>query len=1252
MRQVVPLFLLFVSLAGAQTSTSAISGIVSDSSGAAVSGAKVTLENEATGVTNRQETNEAGSYSFPALPAGSYSVTVEMQGFRKARRGGIPLEVSSPLTIPFILELGDLTEVVTVESQGAIVETANATLGNVVTQKAIADLPLNGRNPLTLLTLEPGVVQRSNGGAGTGVHVNGSRDMSHNVTIDGIEANESSVNNPTNNVYRLNPDNVQEYKVTTSNATAEEGRNSGASVSVATRSGTNRFHGTMFHFFRNTALNANEFFANSLGNPKPDMKLNQYGFELGGPIRKNRTFFFVSWQGQRVNLAQPVDQVYSSTPTVFTDEARRGIFRYFVANPNGPTMLDGEALDRNSPRMVDTRTGALRPGLRTCASPTDAGCVASFNFAAADPMGIGTDPVVGKLLSRIPLPNSFVTGDGLNTAAYLWNPPYRVRGPSYMGRIDHKISDYHSLWGRWLQSDNDTLGGDPNNSRPQLYPGLPPMGEVYRASSGLAVGLRSTLSPRVTNELTLGYSRFGFLFTQGEANPDWPNVPSYARGPGTGATNAFNHIDTGLLNTPRTYRAVTTPQILNNVSFLSGQHFFKAGFNFRFYRHNDQRGQPGGVNVTPLTSFAYTVRPAQGFNTPGVSRPGVAGIHATDNNRLLGVINDVMGIPARITQTYLGELQSDTFLPYKSGGSVTLWSMGHRLKQYNFFFQDEWKVRKTLTLNLGARWEINPPPSEAHGRVYVPDGSLVGGNDLIGFVKADRWFPRMNWGAIGPRIALAWNPKPGLVVRAGYAIAFDTLSSFQVTAVSGRVPGLTAQCSSTVGGTATEGCAAAPDRRIGQGFPDELAPPTRKPSEFLKPQRSLLTNSPALAVFDPNVQVPTVHQWNMTVQKQIGEGFVAQVGYVARRGTRLYRAYDINQINADPILPSFLALQQNFRVGCQPDGTRCPDGATAAAVPLLQQGVVNAAFVNSAATQNDLRLNGAGNFAGRIEQTTLAARLRPNQQFGTITYLDSGGDSYYHSMQASMRKRFSKGVMLGAAYTFGKSIDTQSVDPVASSSGGGLSTTNSRTPTDIRNWRLERARSDFDRTHTLTANFIYELPFGKQKMWGGWSLNGLTTFMTGEPFSVRSGVRTSNFSHESRADIIGPGVRTALQEKAGVVGPVLFANSDGFAIPSPGANGAGRNVFASPNFFNADISVTKVFALSERTSLQFRAEAFNFLNRANFDNPRDTSVGTPSFVSTLFGQTCCATVSTASSRSVIQTGESARVVQFALKLRF
>src|SRR5437870_9824964 len=304
------LIVVGLSAAIAQTGSSNITGSVRDVNGAVVPGATVTAKNDATGVTSTQTTTDSGLYAFSSLPVGKYTITVEKQGFKTLQKTNNILEVGIPLTVDVALEVGQVSETVNVQGGLEQLQTANATIGNVVEQKAIEALPLNGRNPLTLLLLEPGVTQRSSGAAGSGVHVNGARDRAYNVTIDGIEANESSVPNPVSNLYRLTPDNVQEYKVTTNNATPEEGRNSGASVSAATRSGTNQFHGTVFEFVRNTALNANEFFASAQGTPKPEIKLHQFGFEAGGPIRKGKTFFFGSWQGQNTKFSQPIDQTF------------------------------------------------------------------------------------------------------------------------------------------------------------------------------------------------------------------------------------------------------------------------------------------------------------------------------------------------------------------------------------------------------------------------------------------------------------------------------------------------------------------------------------------------------------------------------------------------------------------------------------------------------------------------------------------------------------------------------------------------------------------------------------------------------------------------------------------------------------------------------------------------------------------------------------------------------------------------------
>src|SRR5205823_11161100 len=254
-----------VAAAIAQTGSSNITGSVRDVNGAVVPGATVTAKNEATGVTSTQTTTDSGLYAFSSLPVGKYTITVEKQGFKTLQKINNVLEVGSPLTVDVALEVGQVSETVTVQSGLEQLQTANATIGNVVEQKAIEALPLNGRNPLTLLLLEPGVTQRSSGAAGSGVHVNGARDRAYNVTIDGIEANESSVPNPVSNLYRLTPDNVQEYKVTTNNATAEEGRNSGASISVATREGTSEYHGTGHLLLRKGGFNSNEFLASAKG---------------------------------------------------------------------------------------------------------------------------------------------------------------------------------------------------------------------------------------------------------------------------------------------------------------------------------------------------------------------------------------------------------------------------------------------------------------------------------------------------------------------------------------------------------------------------------------------------------------------------------------------------------------------------------------------------------------------------------------------------------------------------------------------------------------------------------------------------------------------------------------------------------------------------------------------------------------------------------------------------------------------------
>src|SRR5712692_1945194 len=432
---VVILLLSSVSL-WAQVSTSSITGVVTDASGAVVASAKVELKNEDTGAVFNGTTTSAGVYSFASLTPGRYSVTVSQPGFQIFTSLHNILTVGTPLVIDIGLRVAAVGQSVqVVESTYQRLETSNATVSDIMDTKQVQDLPLNGRNPLSLLTLEPGVVQRTTNGAGSGTHVFGSRDRSHNVTIDGIDANESTVPNPQGNIQRLNPDNVQEFRTVTLGATAEQGRNSGANVIVATRPGTNDVHGSVFYYNRNTVYNANEWFNNASGQARPDLKLNQYGFQVGGPIIKNKTFFSGTFQKNLIKQSAPISSTnvgVFGAPGVYTQLARSGKFQFVrgcsnLVNPACPKN-DPNNITRNSPSLVGW-CGNLKAGVPVCNGTTIIGnCVDTYDFFANDPTGVGADPAVIALIKQTPLPNNFGVGDGLNTAGFIWNAPSKFTG--------------------------------------------------------------------------------------------------------------------------------------------------------------------------------------------------------------------------------------------------------------------------------------------------------------------------------------------------------------------------------------------------------------------------------------------------------------------------------------------------------------------------------------------------------------------------------------------------------------------------------------------------------------------------------------------------------------------------------------------------------------------------------------------------------------------------------------------------------
>ena len=1281
--------------AWAQTATSNISGAITDATGAVVPGAKVTAKNEATGVVYSSIATSTGNYSFASLTPGRYTITVQQTGFRSYTSTNNDLTVGAPLVVDVVLTVGATTESVQVESSYERLDTSGATISDVLVTKQVQDLPLNGRNPLGLLTLEPGVLQRTNGGGGS-TNVFGSRDRAHNVTIDGIDANESTVPNPQSNIQRLNPDNVQEFRTVTLGATAETGRNSGANVMVATRGGSNSLHGAVYYFNRNSAYNANEWFNNFSGQPRPDLKLHQYGFDVGGPIRKDKTFFFGSFQGNLIKQTSPISAAFGGAPRVYTPTARTGIFRFVRGKV---TASNGSSFTQNDPRMVDS-SGALLPGIAVCGAGNFSNCVDSYNIFANDPKGIGADPAVLAFIKSLPMPNGFQAGgDGLNTAAFLWNPPTKFTGPHIMARIDHTFNERNNIFGRWLQNRYDTKDGDFLNVRPQVFPGYPPLGEVTRIGRNLAVGYRRTITPNLVNELTGGFNRFAFAFTFGESNPNFGDpskLPPWADECVYGSFSANGNINAPYCVSPHTQRGVTTPQFIDNLSWLHGSHTFHAGINFRFYIHNDSRGFFGSTILAPGALFNQGTRQGGFLNIPGTIGGNAATTPNTaDINRLQQAIVEFAGIPAQLSQSFVADFNADQ---YKAAKYATVMTRAH---QYDTYVQDEWKLRPNLSLNVGLRWEYNPAPYDAV-QTLVPNVIPDGAHGTVTFEKADRWFKNNNIGAVAPRLGIAWSLNSKTVVRAGYSWLFDTLSTFQVTAIAGKVPGFMQLCSNTIdtnGAIATSAGCVTPSglaNRISSGFPLSVAAPTITPSAALTTAAQPAGTAPSVGAFDQNMQNPSVHEWSLTIQRELPMRFVAQIGYIGKRGTHLYRAYDLNQGSIDQpgFLNSFNIARANVLAGCNGDGT-CPNGVTLQKPTLLLQ-LVSAAFINSTTSKTNLQRGDIGGFAARMDALALTSSqrlnlplnyFRPNPQFAQVFYQDSGGDSYYHGLFITARRRFEAGLDVGFSYTFSKSIDDLSVDPTGAATGGGLSATSfGRTPTDVHNFRLDRARSDFDNRHVLLTNLLYELPIGKGKYFapraprwldtiiGGWQFNGIFSYQSGEPYSINSGARTANLGHNSTALVVGPNIPGGdLKFVSGIEGPVMYQtgsfvtaplndphlncqNVTGtqtyFCIPAPGQQGSGRNLWQGPQFWNLDAGLTKNFNITERFKAQLRAEFFNVLNHPNFDNPRNASTGSPTVTSALFAQTCCVTASLASSANVNAVGEQPRVLQLGLKITF
>lgn len=1165
---------LLALLAYAQGTTSRLTGTVTDASGSAVPGVTVRLTNDGTGQSFTSTTSENGAYFFESIQVGTYTAAVEAQGFKKFLAKGNVVNIGQPTTVNIRLELGSVAESIEVSGAYEQVQTSSSgNIGNVFTEKVIQDLPIvgtRGRNPLDLVLRQPGVANGAN--TGGGIHVNGARDRAWNITVDGIDSNETSAGGSNFSPIRTNPDGLAEFKVVTSNATAEFGRNSGAQVAMVTKSGTNELHGTGFWFYRTPRLNANEWENNINNLGKRQFVQNIYGGSIGGPIKKNKLFFFGNLQRLSARESAVVNR------TVYTEQARQGIFRYVRGGRNLPAGVTGSSVDAS---------GNVVPGLN----------IGQYNIITSDPDRLGADPRVKGLIDQSPLPNNFFGGDGLNTGFYTFTALQYEKQQDNSLKFDYVLNSKNTVYARISWGYQNTLCDRANGGQPFFPGGTCPV-DTKRDPQNYAFNWRTNPTSRITNEFVFGRNYFTFDFVNPLQN-----------------ANEIN-LTTAPVTIPQDFavgnaRRLNTWQFVDNFSYFAGAHSLKFGVNFRLASHNDVRGSVGGENITASANFSRVTNSVSptAFGLPADIQ------QANDRPNLESSINYILGRVGSIGRGFVAAGDAFAAQPY---------NFKALFNEYDFYFQDTWKVSRRLTIDLGLRLEFKMTPgSDPDGRVRRPNQLLTAG---AAPTTTARWengelfrSDRNNW---APSIGLAYDPfgKGKSVVRANYRIAYDRLNTFLLSSsvfqnLPGQAQGIRTETFGQAGGRL---------RNL-----QNIAPPTVTPSSFAQPPAY---GAGSITVVDPSMETPTTHMWSLGFQQQVARNTVVEVNYIGRRAHNLYGAYNANQV--DITRNGFLSAYNTAAAG----GESPLINQIFALDPRKGAAVTGSQFMRTQYAA-DIRGNSVAAIAQDLSRRLVggvpiaqaaglgSAFFIPYPQFaGGVSVVDSNDFSTYHGLQMQVERRMSGGLTAQFSYTWAKSLDTRSYDPAFTVVGTGVNQSGSSTPFDINNRRGNYAPSDFDRRHTIQSYWVYELPFGKGRRFGSnagavvnrligdWQFSGLMTLSSGRPFTVYSGFNSFSNVIGATADCSAcDGAGTVSQREDGLTWYFSPAEVAAFTNPAAGSIGSsGRNRFYGPGSFNMDASFLKRVPLTDRYKLEIRADMSNLTNTPTFGFPT-TNVASATF---------------------------------------
>lgn len=1231
-----------------QGTTSRVTGIVVDNTGAIVAGATVTLTNEGTGISLTTVSSDSGAYTFDLIQAGNYQVAVEKQGFKKFISKGNMVNINSPATINIKLDVGDVTATVTVQGSTEQVQTnTSGNVGTTIEEKALQSLPIfgqRGRNPLDLINFVPGASTDISNETGGGVHVHGSRDRAFNFTLDGIDINESSSGGSNFTPLRPNPDSLQEFQIITSNFTAELGRSSGAQVTFVTRSGTNDFHGNVFEYYQTPGLNANEYGNNLNGRPKGQFVQHIFGGSFGGPLwnpgfgegtkmgwMKNKAFFFVNLQMLRSY------ETRLSTRTVLTPTARTGVFRYVQGGQN--------SVAGSSTASVST---SGTPLFATCGAPAVTPCINSYSIANNSASDGGMDTYLVGLLNAMPLPNSYSAGgDGLNTAAFLFGAPQRERQYDFVSKFDFKINDNNSFYIRYAQGQQNTVG-DAGNGGLQSFPGYPNKVDTFRDPKNLAFNYRWSPTAKFTNEFVAGFNNFAFSFNN--PDPNWETNPAFVFNLATDPYSNGAAVNNA--------RRLKTYQFVDNMTFDFSPHVIKAGINFRFGKQIDDRSGVAGIATTLAANFSSSTNPVPAAYNVTTLTPG---INSTDLTRLRNLINDMVGRYGTVSRAFVANSDASAFA---SAGSR--WDFEANYPEYDFYVQDSWKFRSNLLFDIGMRYEAKLQPTSSNRPILRPSQPFTLGNPgttALSWTKGELFKNDLN--NFSPSIGFAWDPfKDGKTsIRANYRLSFDRFNSFVfASSIFQSTPGNTTAVSNTTGGL------------LRNGYPNLT--PAFTPTTAQTPA-AFSTNS--INVVDPDLEFPMIHQWSLSVQREISKNNVLEVNYIQNRGTHLFGGYDANQVNinatdarcgSETFLQAFNLARAAVAAGTSASANSCLLNYLMNGTNATNAGTV--AFIGTASIAPTLVANtptvqtgGGVALAARLVtqlNTGGVPRIVTNgfspsffmkypQYTGGLFVLDSNDLSRYKGLEIIFNRRITDGLGFNASYTWSVSKDTRSFDPTFTTVGTGTGQAAGSTPYDVLTNRLGNyAWSDFDRRHAIRGTYSYELPFGKGKKFasgapgvidqiiGGWQIAGLVNISSGRPFTVYANVNTVSNTVSATANCSGctRDMGKLIQES----GTNFWFDSTQramFSTPNPGQLGTtGRNFFIGPSFFQMDMSMSKKFKVTERLNFDLRIDAKNVTNSISFIAPTNLST------STTFGRI----------RDSVFTSTFARKLQVGLKVNF